>query len=213
MELLCSLLNSLKYCDGGVKIGGFVVDSQFKKSENFQSLPVFAFEDIEELVDIDTVQFVLALGYSNMNEHRKAKYNYCKSKGYKVFTYVSQQAYVFTDKIGEGSIILPGTYIGPYSEVGICTVIRPGTVLAHHDVIGDFNWIADGCTFVDGVKMGCHCFLGLGTTVRNEISIADYTFAGAQTYLGRDTERLKAYIGVPSRKIENVLAYDAVNKV
>ncbi len=198
---------------GGVEIGGFVVDSQFKNSDEFQSLPVFAFENIEELVDINAVQIVLALGYSNMNEHRKSKYNYCKSKGYKVFTYVSQQAQVFSDKIGEGSIILPGTYIGPYSEVGICTVIRPGTVLAHHVTIGDFNWIADGCTFGGGVKMGSHCFLGLGTTVRNEISIADYTFAGAQTYLGRDTELLMAYIGVPSKKIENVSAYDAVGKV
>lgn len=170
MELLCSLLKSLKFCDGGVKVGGFVVDSHYKKSDIFQSLPIFAFEDIEELVDINAVQFVLALGYSNMNEHRQAKFNYCKSRGYKVFTYVSQQAQVLTDKVGEGSIILPGTYIGPYSEVGICTVIRPGTVLAHHDVIGDFNWIADGCTLGGGVKMGSHCFLGLGTTVRNEIT-------------------------------------------
>lgn len=197
----------------GKEIGGFVVDRRYKNGDIFQNLPVFAFEDIEALVDLNEAQFVLALGYSKMNEHRKAKYNDCKSKGYKVFTYVSSQSQIFTDKIGEGSIILPGTYIGPFSEVGISTVIRPGTVLAHHDTVGDFNWIADGCTLGGGVKMGCHCFLGLGTTVRNEISIADYTFAGAQTYLGRDTERHMAYIGVPSKKIEKMSAYDAVSRV
>lgn len=198
---------------GGAEIVGFVVDRQYKNCDIFQNLPVFAFENIEEQVDINAVQFILTLGYSNMNEHRQAKFNYCKSRGYKVFTYVSQHAQVFTDKVGEGSIILPGTYIGPYSEVGVCTVIRPGTVLAHHDSIGDFNWIADGCTFGGGVKVGSHCFLGLGTTVRNEITIADYTFAGAQTYLGLNTESHSAYIGVPSRKIPDKDSIEVVTHV
>ena len=174
---------------------------------------MYEFENIENVVDISTVKIALTIGYSQMNEHRESKFNYCKEKGYKVLTYVSKQAQVYTNHIGEGSIILPGTYLGPFSEVGICTVVRPGSVLAHHDVIGDFNWIADGCTFGGGVRMGSHCFLGLGTTVRNEISISDYTFTGAQTYLGRDTERYGAYIGVPSKKIEGSSSIEAVIKV
>lgn len=185
----------------GVEVDGFVVDRQYKDCELFQNLSVFAFEDIEELIDINEVQLVLALGYSKMNEHRKAKYDYCKSKGYKVFTFVSQQAQVFTNKIGEGSIILPGAYIGPFSQIGVCTVVRPGTVLAHHDLIGDFNWIADGCTFGGGVKMGNFGFIGLGTTVRNEISIADDTFIGAHSYVRKNTERNRAYYGVPAIEI------------
>ena len=197
----------------GVKVVGFTIDASYKKSEVFQDLPVFAFEEIEKLVDINSVAFALTLGYSQMNEHRLVKYNYCKSKGYEVFTYVSPQAQVLTNKIGEGSIILPGTYIGPFSEVGICTVIRPGTVLAHHDIIGSFNWIADGCTFGGGVKVGNHCFLGLGTTVRNEVCIADYTFLGAQTYIGHDTEKNKAYIGVPAKIISGKTSYEVVSKV
>lgn len=198
---------------GGVEVVGFTTDKSYKKCEVFQNLPVFAFEDIESFVDINSVTFALTLGYSQMNEHRAAKYQYCKNKGYDVFTYVSSRAEVFTTKIGEGSIILPGTYIGPFSEIGICTVIRPGTVLAHHDIVGSFNWIADGCTFGGGVEVGDHCFFGLGTTVRNEVNIADYTFIGAQTYIGRNTERLNAYIGDPAKIIKGTTSYEIVSKV
>lgn len=198
---------------GGIEVVGFVVDSKFKESNEFLNLPVFEFEKIENLVDIKNTEFALTLGYSAMNEYRKTKYEICKAKNYKVFTYVSPMAQVFSKKIGDGSLILPGTYIGPFSEIGICTVIRPGTVLAHHDIIKDYNWIADGCTFGGGVKVGNNCFFGLGTTVRNEINVANYTFSGAQSFIGQDTAFMKAYIGVPAKEIHGKTSYEVVSKV
>ena len=184
-----------------IEVVGYVVDSEFKNCDKYQDLPVYVFENIENVVDIKTTEFALTLGYSEMNEYRENKYKICKSKGYRVFTFVSSQAQVLTKHIGEGSLILPGTYIGPYTQIGVCTVVRPGTVLAHHDIIGDFNWIADGCTFGGGVKMGNFGFIGLGTTVRNELSIADYTFIGAHSYVRKNTERNRAYYGVPAIEI------------
>ena len=186
----------------GEDVVGFVVDAEYKRNEIFQNLPVFTFEGIERSVDIKTTEFALTLGYSEMNNHREAKFNNCKSNGFRLFTFISSQAQVFTKQIGEGSLILPGTYIGPYSKIGVGTVVRPGTVLAHHDLIGDFNWIADGCTFGGGVKMGNKCFVGLGSTVRNEVTLADYTLVGAHTYIGKNTEINTTYYGVPGRGTE-----------
>ena len=197
----------------GVEVIGYVIDKSYKTNDCFNNLPVYAFEDVNNLLDVTRVEFVLSLGYSSMNEHRESKYDICKSRGYKVFTFISNRAIVYSNKIGEGSLILPGTYIGPFSEVGICTVIRPGTVLAHHDKIGDFNWIADGCTFGGGVTCGSHCFLGLGTTVRNEISVADYTFTGAKSCVINDTLKDSAYVGVPAKKISKITAREIIAKV
>ncbi len=198
---------------GGKEVAGFVVDAKYKERNEFENLPVFEFENVENLVDINNTEFALTLGYSAMNEYRKKKYEICKANNYKVFTYISPRALVFTRQVGEGSLILPGAYVGPYSEIGICTVIRPGAVLAHHDVIKDYNWIADGCTFGGGVKVGNHCFFGLGTTVRNEINVADYTFSGAQSFIGQDTVFMKAYVGVPAKEMHGKTSHEVVSKV
>lgn len=190
-----------------------MVDSAYKESDEFYGLPVYTFEEVEQHVNIHEVVFAMTLGYSRMNENRKQKYEICKRKGYDVLTYISPQAQVYTQQVGEGSLILPGAYIGPYSTVGVCSVIRPGTVLAHHDVVGDFNWIADGCTFGGGVKVGNSCFIGLGTTVRNEVCIADYTLVGAHTYMGRNTEFEKVYYGVPGKIVEGKTSFEIIKNV
>lgn len=206
-------LAEILHFQGCYDIIGYVVDKRYKNIDNFNNLPVYIFECLDTDLDMSGVEIVLSLGYSHMNENRRIKYEICKLKGYKVFTYISPQAIVYSDKIGEGSIVLPGSYIGPFSEVGICTVIRPGTVLSHHVSIGNYNWIADGCTFGGSVQMGNFCFLGLGTTVRNEISIADFTFIGAHSYVGINTEKCKAYFGVPLKAIEGINSYDAIRNV
>lgn len=190
----------------------FCVDSAFKTSDCYDGLPVYSSERVENEIDTQSVSFALAIGYSRMNEVRKSKYEQCKIKGYKLLTFISKHSQIYTEKVGEGSIIMPGTYIGPLSEIGLCTVIRPGTVLAHHDIIGNYNWIADGCTFGGGVAVGDNCFIGLGTTVRNEISIANRTLIGAQSYIGMNTEEGKAYYGVPG-KVADKESFEIINRV
>lgn len=194
------------------EILGFTVDSAYIASDEYYNYPVFPFEKITEKIDLRSLEFALALGYSKMNDNRKAKFNQCKSNSFKVFTFISKHAQVYSQQIGEGSIIMPGCYIGPYSEIGKCTVVRPGTVLAHHDKIGDYNWIADSCTFGGGVKMGDNCFIGLGSTVRNELSIEDYTLVGAHTYIGKNTEKNKVYYGVPA-KVANGNSLEIIKRI
>ena len=196
----------------GYEILGFTVDSAYIVSDEYYNYQVFPFERIKERLDLRSLEFVLALGYSKMNDNRKSKFNQCKSNGYKVFTFISKHAQVYSQHIGEGSVIMPGCYIGHYSKIGDCSVVRPGTVLAHHDEIGDYNWIADGCTFGGGVKMGSNCFIGLGSTVRNEVSIVDYTLVGAHTYIGKNTEKNKVYYGVPA-KVANEDSLEIIKRV
>ena len=182
-------------------------------NNEFYGLPVFPFEHIQDFVDINNTEFVLGLGYSQMNRVREEKFNECKERGYIVHTFISPKAIVYTDKIGEGSIIMPGVYIGPYSNIGVGNVIRANSVLSHHDNVGNFNWIADGCIFGGGVSVDNNSFVGLGSTIRNEISIANYTFIGAHSYLSRNTMPESVLMGVPASLKRNIKSLDIINRV
>lgn len=108
---------------------------------------------------------------------------------------------------------MPGVYVGPYSSVGIGNVIRANCALSHHEAIGNFNWIADGCTFGGGVTMKDNCFVGLGSTIRNEVTIAEKTFVGAHSYVSIDTPADSVILGVPAKLKPEVTSIDIIGRV
>ena len=150
------------------------------------------------------------MGKSDANECNENSFSNCRVQ---LHTFISKHAIVYTDDIGEGSIIMPRAYIGPFSTLGIGNVIRAGCVLSHHETIGNFNWIADGSIYGGHVQQGSNSFIGLGTTVRNGISIADRTFVGAHSYLSSDTTEGSVYIGSPAKIFEKTNSNEIILKV
>lgn len=197
----------------GMDIVGYTVDNAYKDGDFFENLPVLSFEDLEKFVDITDIEIALTIGYNHMNDVRKLKHLECKRRGIKLFTFISRESNVYTDEIGEGSIVMPGAYVGPYSKLGVCCVLWPGSVLAHHNILGDYNWVAPSSCFGGGSSSGKNCFFGLGSTVRNGINIADYTFIGAQTYICKDSFSNGVYLGVPAKQMTEMNSIEIVTRV
>ena len=197
---------------GNDKVIAFTIDSEYKKSEEFCGRPMFPFEQLEQYIDVTNTEILLTTGYNNMNRLRKIKYEECKSRGFNVHTYISKKAIVYSDKIGEGCIIMPGVYIGPFCILGNCNIIKACCSLPHHINMGNYNWIAGGCSYGGEVFQGNNCFVGIGTTVRNGISIADNTFVGAHSYLNHNSVIDSVYYGNPAVKQE-ISSFEIINKV
>ena len=49
-------------------------DSKYKKSEEFCGLPMYPFEQLEQYIDVTNTEILLTIGYNNMNQLRKVKY-------------------------------------------------------------------------------------------------------------------------------------------
>lgn len=207
------LLNIISLECGNDKVVGFTIDSKYKKSDFFCGLPIYPFEQLEKYIDISNTKVLLTIGYNNMNQLREIKYNECKDRGLKVHTFISKKAIVYTNKIGEGSIIYPSTYIGPCSTLGKCCVLTAGCTLAHHIHIDNYNWIAPGCIYGGNVTQGTNCFIGLGSTIRNGISIADRTFIGAHSYLSSSTIENGVYFKSPAKLKLDTKSIDIIKRV
>lgn len=197
----------------GIEVSAFTVDKKYMKSDTFCDLPIFPFENIEDCLDMDNVEIALALGYSLMNNIRKNKYEECKQRGFSIATFCSERAFIYTKTIEEGSIIMPSSYIGPSVKVGVCNVFKARVSLPHHNIVGNFNWLAPGCCMGGGTKIGSNCFIGLCTTIRNSISVANYTFTAANSYLHKDTVEGGAYMGMPAKIIEGKTSMEIINNV
>lgn len=197
----------------GLSVKGFTVDNEYLKSPSFCGLPNYPFEAIQKEVDMETVEIALALGYSEMNNVRKRKYEECKKRHFNVATFCSKKAFVYAKSIGEGSIIMPSAYVGPSVSLGVCNVLKAGVYLPHHNIIGCYNWLAPRCTFGGSAVIGNNCFLGLCTTVRNSVRIADFTFSAANAYIHKDTESCGVYMGIPAKKVLNKSSIEIIKHV
>lgn len=150
------------------------------------------FEDVARKYPPDDYDIILSFGYKNMVRNREKKFYECKKAGYKIRSFISKEAKVNTDNIGEGVIIYPNVYLSPYTSIGNGTFIEIGCNIGHHTSIGDFCFLAVGVTICGGCNIQNNCFLGGGSTLGNNVTIGRMSLVGAGVCITKDLEGSKA---------------------
>lgn len=181
-----------------IKILGFTNDDKYLTRNEIQGLDVFPLSSFVQYMK-DDCELILAYGYSKMNDIREKVYHECVDKGCRIGTYISSNAVLYSDQIGEGSVILPGVFIGPGITVGKCNFFETACVVSHDSVIGDFNYFSTSAVLGGYATVGDHCFIGLNSTIKNGIRIADYSLIGAASNILKSTEEYGVYVGNPAK--------------
>lgn len=186
----------------------FTTGRAFMDKTELEGIPIVAFEELSDSFDMNQCMILNTIGYSQMNDIRKKVFFQIREEGYKLCTFIS--ANVYTDKIGDGSIIMPGAFVGPYVELGVSDIIYANVSLTHHITIGDFVFIGSGCVVGGNVKIGDNCFVGLNSTIKNKAKIPSYTLIGSGTnVLSSITEGKGAvYVGNPARCLADKRSVD-----
>ena len=144
-------------------------------------------------------EIVMGIGYRNMNNLRKEKFNLLKGMGYTFANLIHPSAILNNTILGEGNIILENVVIEPNTVLGNNIIIWSATLLGHDGHIGSHSHFA-ACSLVAGnVKIGENCFLGNHSTVKDGIEIADYTLLGAGVYVSKNTQKYD--VVVPARAV------------
>lgn len=163
--------------EGRDKVIAFTQEQNFISKRELQGLPVIPFEELETL-NLD-FEIVIGIGYTQMNQLKKKVYDLCKSKGYKVATYISTNAIVYTNDIQEGCFLAPGAVVGPGCKLGKANFLGSSVVLSHDNEIGDFNFISTNAVFGGFSKVKDNCFFGLHCTIKDGIDIASNNLFGS----------------------------------
>lgn len=180
----------------------FTQEESFISRSYIQGIKVLSFENLNELLKGIDFEIILGIGYTKMNDLRERVFNRCVSQGYKVASYISKNALCYTDQIGEGTIVLPGSLIGPGCKIGISNFFESSCAISHDSNIGNFNFFSTNVVIGGHANVNNHCFVGLHSTVINDIELDDYTFIGASSNVIRSTKSCGLYVGNPARLLE-----------
>ena len=174
----------------------------FITRESINGVPVIPYDELDSRIDKSNVEVLIAIGYTKMNYYREEIYKDLKKKGYKVATFISMNSILYTNSIGEGTIILPDVYVGPNVKHGVCKYLAASVKISHDSIIGDYNFLSTNVVMGGYANIENSCFIGLNATIRHDITLASKTFIGSGGNLLCSTEENCIYVGNPAKKLD-----------
>lgn len=186
--------------EGKDKVIAFTQEKNFISKKELQGLPVIPFEKLDSVEE--SLEIVLGIGYTKMNKLKEKIYDMCISNGYKIATYISTNAIVYTNDIQEGCFIAPSSVVGPGCKIGKGNYLESSVVLSHDNELGDFNFLSTNTVLGGFSKVESNCFFGLHSTIKNDVTIAsDNLFGSAVNVLTSVVNRGGVFVGNPARQL------------
>lgn len=187
--------------DSNHEVAGFTLTEEFLSQEEFRGLPVIGFENIEKLYPPESFDLFVPMTARNMNKDRERIYLEAQKKGYGFISYVSSKATTFPEiVIGDNCFILENNTIQPFSKIGNNVVLWSGNHIGHHSEIRDHTFITSHVVVSGNCVVDRYCFLGVNSTIRDYINLAEGTFIVMGANITKNSEPYSVYFGNPARK-------------
>lgn len=105
-------------------------------------------------------------------------------------------------KFGIGTVVMAGVMINTCTTIGKGCIINTGAIIDHDSIIQDFVHISPGVCIAGTVEVGRGTWIGIGSTVINNITITSDCIVGAGAVVVKDIVEKGTYVGVPAIKLE-----------
>lgn len=103
--------------------------------------------------------------------------------------------------INQGTVLAAGVIVNSSSTVGKGVILNTACTVDHDNQIADFVHISPGAHLAGTVRVGRRSWLGIGSIIRNNITICDDVVIGAGGIVVKDINESGTYVGVPVKKM------------
>ncbi|ASN51478.1 acetyltransferase [Sinomonas sp. R1AF57] len=103
--------------------------------------------------------------------------------------------------VGAGSILLAHVTLTAAVRLGRHVVVMPHVTLTHEDDVDDFVTLAAGASLGGGVRVGRCAYLGMNSSVRQQVVVGDNAVVGMGAAVLDDVPRGEVWAGVPARQL------------
>jgi sugar O-acyltransferase (sialic acid O-acetyltransferase NeuD family) len=104
-------------------------------------------------------------------------------------------------EIGNGTAVMAGAIVNCCTKIGKSCIVNTGSTIDHDNYIEDYVHISPGAHLAGSVKVGQGSWLGIGSVVSNNISIASECKVGAGAVVVKEITESGTYFGVPARRV------------
>lgn len=172
---------------------GFAVDEKYKIVNSFCGLPVYAIENLDNIINKNDDFLFIAMQWNNLNGDRKKVFNRLKANGYKFANVISPTAIINGSIQGENCWIADSAIIDYNSTIQDNVFIKVGAYIGPNTHINAHCFIGARSIIAGGVKIGAQSFIGLGSIVFDQVIVGEKCIVGAATALKRNLDSYSVY--------------------
>lgn len=144
--------------------------------------------------------FIVAIGNNQVRNKITTSLIY---NSYKVVTLIHPTAVIDeTATIGIGSVVMANAVINAYAKLGKGCIVNTAATIDHDDVLEDYVHICPGAHIAGTTTIGYESWVGIGSSVINNITIVPKCMIGAGTVVVKSLLETGTYVGVPARRIK-----------
>ena len=126
---------------------GFAVNREYLTNEIFEGLPVYAIEELENVIDKNEVKLFVALLWNRLNADRKKLYTELKAQGYKFANVISPRASI------RGKIVGDNCWIHDFVVIQNDAVIHSNIAIMAYSLIGDMCYLSGKVPLINGWRV------------------------------------------------------------
>ncbi len=171
--------------------------------ENSKKIKVFENKNFENLLLRNKIKKVYVIEDEIKDRifiYKKIKKN-CKE--IKIGKFIHKTSIVSKKtKIGEGTIIFPGSYLGYKSEIGKMSIVQSKCTLEHHSIIGNFCNVNPGLTTGGLVKISDFCQINMCVDIINRILVEKNSTIGAGSLVMENISKNRLVFGRPAKVVK-----------
>jgi sugar O-acyltransferase (sialic acid O-acetyltransferase NeuD family) len=110
--------------------------------------------------------------------------------------------------LGKGVVIAAGAVICAHCQIGDYAIINTGAIVDHESMIGMAVHVCPGVRLAGHVTVDSGAFIGIGSTVVQNIRIGFEAVVGAGAVVVRDVDPMTTVVGVPARTVKDAPTTD-----
>ncbi|WP_335909119.1 acetyltransferase [Shewanella indica] len=159
---------------------GFTVkfyDDAYPNKTNIEHWPIQG--TCADLIALHTTPIDVVVAIGN-NEIRQQKIQLLQKNSFNLITLIHPTAVISKYAvIAAGTVVFAGAIINAFAKVGVGCIINTAAVVEHDCIISDFTHICPNVALAGGVIVGSKSWIGIGSQVRQLITIGDNCLIGA----------------------------------
>lgn len=168
-----------------------ILDDALEKGKMILDCPVLG--TTKEYDRYNGYRFMIAIG-SN-----KVRHSMAESMTVKWYTAIHPRAVVSPyAQVGEGTVVMPNAVINAGTVVGRHCIINTGAIVEHDNTLEDYVHISPAAALGGTVKVGTETHVGIGASVKNNITIVGGCTIGAGAVVVKNCTERGIYVGIPA---------------